>query len=319
MATDTEVRVLVVDVRLQIERLRRYSTGAAFVSADQEFATLSQELPTDVLGADAATTWITLLPNRQDELFNRLNTIKVNLDELEYRVRAPSLLQKALLFGYATVVFWGILAVVFLCVCKGVAPLKFPAAKAVSDKGDENDNRDTRTAGGNESATENADANANAEEIGTPAVENPRASDAAEESIVEDRASEETTHQAWVYLLLLSLGAFGGTIRLLGSLAKYAGEKKLYRSWLPYYYFMPLEGLGLSFIFCLLIAAGIVTMDDAPNVRVPLYFYGIAGFAGLSAKNVVQKLQELACVLFSKPSTKDAAMSRCWLHPSQED
>jgi hypothetical protein len=111
----------------------------------------------------------------------------------------------------------------------------------------------------------------------------------------------EKRHTAWVCLLIVSLGAFGGSIRLISSLVLYMGENKLYRSWLFHDDLMPLEGLGLAAIAALLFAAGILTPTNGSGQSTLMFLYAIAGFTGLFAK----KLHDAADILFAKPSQKD--------------
>lgn len=125
-----------------------------------------------------------------------------------------------------------------------------------------------------------------------------------------DEECHKPVHAAWVWLMVVAAGGFGGCMRMSGSLTRYLGEDQFRRTWLPYYYAMPLEGMGLALIVGLLFAAGLLS----PNGQEPgdeclvsdlLLLYGMAGIAGMFAKNVTQKLKDLAVALFGQSSTKD--------------
>ena len=112
--------------------------------------------------------------------------------------------------------------------------------------------------------------------------------------------------------MVILLGAFGGCLRLISSLVLYLGENSLLRSWLSYYYVMPLVGGMLAPIVCLLLLGGILdgeTPQETPQESVVsqyLYFYALAAFSGLFASNVLRKIKDVADALFSKPSMTDA-------------
>lgn len=132
----------------------------------------------------------------------------------------------------------------------------------------------------------------------------------------EGSAAKTTAHPAFGYLMLLGLGGFGACVRLFASLAKYLGKGQFFRSWLSYYYFMPLEGAGMALIVCLLFGAGIISTNgatgptgvtDGDHPTRLLFVYGMAGIAGMFSQNVSAKLRELSIALFGKPSTEGSA------------
>jgi hypothetical protein len=76
-------------------------------------------------------------------------------------------------------------------------------------------------------------------------------------------------HAAWIFLLIMTMGAVGGSLRLIGSLTYYLGRRKFYRSWLPYYYLAPLEGALIALLVCMLVFGGMFTPPPAagPNAN----------------------------------------------------
>jgi len=145
--------------------------------------------------------------------------------------------------------------------------------------------------------------------------DSPETAPAAEDKRGQEGSPEEQqVSTPWVLVMFLFLGAFGGALRLIGSLSLYIAEGKLYRSWLPYYYLMPLEGAMLAFVVCFLVIAGIFdpggqagNLDAGISEGGLLALYALAAFTGLFAKNAMRKLKDLADTLFAKPSTQDAA------------
>lgn len=289
MATESEVRLIVSDLTLHLERLRQYSPAipAEFDAAQQQLSALLSEIPQDVLGG-RASTWSAVPPAEQGELLKRLKTIKDTLNSLESQVRAPSKKERRWLLSYAVAVPLALLIPLSLCVCKGAV-----STIVIVGSDDMELHITTEGAGlGTDEAT------------GEPSETTSEPGQTTDESGPKTRKLEKL-HTAWVCLLIISLGAFGGSIRLISSLVLYMGEDKLYRSWLFYYYLMPLEGLGLAAIAALLFAAGILTPTNGAGQSTLLFLYAIAGFTGLFAKNVAKKLQDLADILFAKPSQKD--------------
>jgi hypothetical protein len=122
------------------------------------------------------------------------------------------------------------------------------------------------------------------------------------------QGASPTLHPAWMWLLILCMGALGGSLRLISSLVLYLGKRKLYRSWLPFYYLAPLEGALIALIVGVLIVGGVFQLESSdPSKSAMLSLYALAGLSGLFAKNVLRKLRDLADVLFAKPSETDAA------------
>jgi hypothetical protein len=111
-------------------------------------------------------------------------------------------------------------------------------------------------------------------------------------------------------LLVIVLGAFGSYVHMSTSFVDFAGNRRLVRSWVPWYLLRPLSGGALSFFFYLTIRAGFLTAqsESAGDVN----RYGIAAIAtlvGLFSKQATDKLQEVFCTLFKTdvvPKRSDA-------------
>ena len=61
-----------------------------------------------------------------------------------------------------------------------------------------------------------------------------------------------------VLLMVILLGALGGSLHFVGSIVKYIGNRKLKRSWLSHYMAMPFVGAALAPIVYMLLRIGLV-------------------------------------------------------------
>jgi len=267
MSRPDGIRVLLSNIQTKLEELRGLEAIVTRVNEVEEtLVELQADMPEDVHG-QKADEWNALKENDRDELRSRLNDVQSRVLTIESQVRGADPTEIRNLTIYSIGMFLAFLALIFLCVCKGVVP-EIAVAKGSSSKAD------------------NANSNSNAD--------------------TTELKSGAGVHRAYGYLLLLVLGGFGACVRLLGSLARYLGQGSFFRSWRWYYYFMPLEGAGMGLIVCLLFAAGILSPSGGEPTGI-LFVYGMAGIAGMFSRNVSEKLRELCIVLFGKPSSKDAA------------
>lgn len=120
---------------------------------------------------------------------------------------------------------------------------------------------------------------------------------------------ESGAKESSVLLMVIMLGALGGMLQYLGSLAKYVGNRQLKRSWLMYYLTMPFLGAGLAPVTYLLLRVGILSpgTDAGGSTISNLNLNGIYAFAaltGLFAKTATEKLNEVFQTFFR---TREAA------------
>ena len=110
-----------------------------------------------------------------------------------------------------------------------------------------------------------------------------------------------------ILLVIVLFGALGGCVRLLASLAQFIGNRKLYRSWIPYYLALPFVGAALAFIVFVLFNAGLLpkeaTADTTVNRDSLNYAFGIAGLIGLFSRDALAMLSELVKRIFSVKET----------------
>jgi len=117
-----------------------------------------------------------------------------------------------------------------------------------------------------------------------------------------------------VLVMVILLGALGGSLHLVGSLVKYVGNRQLKRSWLLHYLSMPVMGAGLAPIVYLLLRLGILSPSGAASDGSTIAhlnlnaIYAFAALTGLFAKTATEKLSEVFRTLFrtKEPPSKDA-------------
>jgi hypothetical protein len=66
-----------------------------------------------------------------------------------------------------------------------------------------------------------------------------------------------------VLMMVILLGALGGSVHFFSSLVMFIGNRKLMRSWLPYYLAMPFLGAGLAAIVYMLLRVGIINVNPS--------------------------------------------------------
>lgn len=122
----------------------------------------------------------------------------------------------------------------------------------------------------------------------------------AVKAIKENKGANEST----VLQMIILLGALGGSLHLLGSLVNYVGERKLKRSWLPYYFSLPLVGAALAPIVYMLLRVGILTPTGQGNGGTAIAnlnlisIYAFAALTGMFAKIATEKLGDVFAAMF---------------------
>jgi hypothetical protein len=111
-----------------------------------------------------------------------------------------------------------------------------------------------------------------------------------------------------VLLMVVLLGAFGGSLHLLRSLVKFVGNRQLKRSWLLYYLSTPLVGAGLASIVYMMLRIGLLgpsggsangsTNGSAIANLNLIAIYAFAALSGLFAETASNKLSEVFKTMF---------------------
>jgi len=290
-------------------------------SLDEMRADLFLDLPSE----EAKQKWEALNDDVKSDLHGQLRYIDERLAALDRRSRSATPAQKARLLAYAGILPIILFIPIFLCICVRAVPTpgqtKQPMAQgtptpAAVDSPDTpaptEDTLATRTGVALTEAASPSDGDGarppvTSRQSDTPATDNASRPEQGAPPANSSVSADNNVHAAWVYLTILCLGAIGGCLRMIGSAVYYFGERQFYSSWLPYYYFAPLEGGLLAFIVCLLVPSGLVRLDSATDIAAPILHYGLAAFSGLFAKNVLRKLKDVADALFGAASKTDAA------------
>ena len=107
-------------------------------------------------------------------------------------------------------------------------------------------------------------------------------------------------------LIVVLTGALGSYIHIASSFADFVGNRRLARSWVPWYCLRPCTGavLALLFYFCM---RGGVLNPEADFERINLFgILAIAGLAGLFSKQALDKLEEVFTTMFKTKTNIDA-------------
>jgi hypothetical protein len=107
--------------------------------------------------------------------------------------------------------------------------------------------------------------------------------------------------EARLVLIVVLSGALGGQVRSLRSLAWYAGNKELKRSWLPQYFLMPFVGGTLALVSYFVIRGGFFSAGSTIQQTSVYGFAGLASIVGIASEPVALKLKKVAETLFEKP------------------
>ena len=155
-----------------------------------------------------------------------------------------------------------------------------------------------------------------AQEAGTQRMEVEKAEKKANLAAIEaiQAIQKGGANERSVLVMVILLGALGGTLHFLSSLVKFVGNRQLMRSWLPYYLSIPITGAALAPIVYMMLRVGIlapsgVASDGSRVANLNLIgIYAFAALTGLFAKTATDKLGEVFRTLFRTEETasKDA-------------
>ena len=117
-----------------------------------------------------------------------------------------------------------------------------------------------------------------------------------------------------VLRMVILMGALGGAIHWMSSLANYIGNGNLFRRWIPYYVLAPFQGATLAMVVYLLLRVGVLappanaTQNGGPAQSLNLLgLYAFAGLTGLFAKQAIEMLRDVFGVIFKRIEAKDAS------------
>ena len=116
-----------------------------------------------------------------------------------------------------------------------------------------------------------------------------------------------------VLMMVILLGALGGTLHFVSSLVRFIGNRQLKRSWLPYYLAMPFTGAGLAPIVYMLLRIGLINPSGVSSDGTAISslnliaIYAFAALTGMFSRVATDKLAEVFGTIFrTQTISKDA-------------
>jgi hypothetical protein len=117
------------------------------------------------------------------------------------------------------------------------------------------------------------------------------------------------TRDQQLLLIVALAGGLGATLHGLRSLARYVGERYLFRSWLLYYAVLPIVGAIMGTIVYLVLRAGLLAGAANTNQTDPYGVAAIAGLVGLFSAQAAEKLKAVFETLFSSSPPGSESLS----------
>lgn len=116
--------------------------------------------------------------------------------------------------------------------------------------------------------------------------------------------------EARLALLVLLVGALGGTLASFYSLSNYRGEGKLVKSWYLHYWLSPLLGCGVAFFLYVVVRAGFLAGSniELDGSTTPWGLVAVSGLAGLFYDKTLLKLREVFVTLFDPKDTRSGKL-----------
>jgi hypothetical protein len=102
-------------------------------------------------------------------------------------------------------------------------------------------------------------------------------------------------------IIVVLVGALGGQLRSLRSLAWYVGNKQLKRSWLSQYILTPFVGAILAIVSYFIVRGGFCPANSTVQQTNIFGFAGLAALVGIASEPIALKLKQVANTLFTKP------------------
>lgn len=122
---------------------------------------------------------------------------------------------------------------------------------------------------------------------------------AATVAVLWGRVPMNVTMNDRMMLIAILMGVIGAMVHAMTSFADFVGNRRLAKSWLPWYFLRPLIGSGLSLFFYVGFRAGLLTTSAADGGVVnPFGIAAIGGLAGMFSKQATDKLNEIFTTMF---------------------
>jgi hypothetical protein len=117
------------------------------------------------------------------------------------------------------------------------------------------------------------------------------------------------TRDQQFFVVAALAGVIGAMLHGLRSLATYAGERYLFRSWILYYVLLPFVGALLSTIVYLVLRAGLLPGGTAASQPDPYGIAAIGALVGLFSAQAAEKLKAVFETLFTKAEIGNQSIS----------
>lgn len=105
--------------------------------------------------------------------------------------------------------------------------------------------------------------------------------------------------EAYMLLMIVCVGALGGSLHGMRSLADYVGARQLKRSWICYYLLLPVNSAMIALVFYLIIRAGFYSPSATADTAAIML--GLAVLVGLFSEAAMEKLKKIAVALLAEP------------------
>ena len=100
----------------------------------------------------------------------------------------------------------------------------------------------------------------------------------------------------WLVVITSALGSY---IHTVTSFALYAGNRRLYASWLAWYLLRPAISAALALIFYFSLRAGLFSGATADQTINPFGIAAISGMVGMFSKQATEKLGKIFDTIFT--------------------
>lgn len=118
-------------------------------------------------------------------------------------------------------------------------------------------------------------------------------------------AFADLNNEVRLLVIALLFGALGSWLHASASFVSFVGARRFKMSWTWWYIVRPFIGGGLGLLFYMVLRAGLVTTEAAPQSISQFGVAALAGLAGLSTEQATKKLREVFDAMFKTDRAKE--------------
>ena len=126
-----------------------------------------------------------------------------------------------------------------------------------------------------------------------------------EEAPVDTSSFADLNSEVRLLAIALLFGALGSWLHASASFVSFVGARRFKMSWTWWYVVRPFIGAGLGLLFYMVLRAGLVTTEAAPQSISQFGVAALAGLAGLSTEQATKKLREVFDAMFKTDREKE--------------